>query len=194
MVNYANSKLYTIHSLSQPELVYVGSTTQPLYKRLGQHKSAYKSWKQGTGKYTSSFKIIDIGDAYIELLKLTPCTSKEELTKIGGDVIRSMDCVNIQLKMTDVEKKDKNKKKRIVYYNASREKRLVYLAATREKRLEKQRAYDVANREKINKRACEQRKKDRAVKVQCECGRIVSQLTITRHRGSTRHIREFIMS
>ena len=106
MVNYANSKLYTIRSYSRPDLVYVGSTTQPLYKRFGTHKSTYKRWKRGHTAYTSSFEVIDIGDSYIELLKAAPCSSKEELTRFEGDMIRSMDCVNINLKSESMKRQD----------------------------------------------------------------------------------------
>ena len=38
MPNYQNGKVYSIRSHSRPDLVYVGSTTQPLSKRFGGHK------------------------------------------------------------------------------------------------------------------------------------------------------------
>jgi len=96
MVNYANAKLYTIRSLSQPDLVYIGSTTQPLFRRFCGHKSKYKGWLLGgKNRQTTSFKILACGDAYIELLKPAPCMSKEELMMIEGEAIRSMNCVNI---------------------------------------------------------------------------------------------------
>ena len=88
MPNYQNGKIYSIRSRSQEDLVYVGSTTQSLALRFGKHKRAINKQK------TSSKQIIDIGDAYIELIENYPCDSKEELHRREGQIIRSMDCVN----------------------------------------------------------------------------------------------------
>jgi hypothetical protein len=86
MPNYDNGKIYSIRSYSRPDLIYVGSTTQPLSKRFGGHKKTKNS--------TSSKQIIAIGDAYIELIENYSCNSKEELDRREGQIIRSMDCVN----------------------------------------------------------------------------------------------------
>jgi hypothetical protein len=87
MPNYQNGKIYSIRSHSRPDLVYVGSTTQPLSKRFGEHKTP-------NSKIKSSKQITDLGDAYIELIENYSCNSKEELLKREGEIIRSMDCVN----------------------------------------------------------------------------------------------------
>jgi hypothetical protein len=87
MPDYQNGKIYSIRSRSNLDLVYVGSTTQPLSKRFGEHK------KQ-SNKIKTSKKIIDLGDAYIELIENFSCNSKEELLKREGEIMRSMDCVN----------------------------------------------------------------------------------------------------
>ena len=86
MPDYQNGKIYSIRSRSREDLVYVGSTTQTLSRRFTGHNK-----KNNT---SSSGQIIDIGDAYIELIELCPCDSKMELLKREGEVIRSMDCVN----------------------------------------------------------------------------------------------------
>lgn len=85
-VNYQNGKIYSIRSRSRPDLVYVGSTTQPLSVRFGGHK---KSSNRSTSK-----QIIDIGDAYIELIENYSCNGKDELCKREGEIMRSMECVN----------------------------------------------------------------------------------------------------
>ena len=86
MPNYQNGKIYSIRSRSRPDLVYVGSTTQPLSKRLGEHKTPRKK--------TSSKQIIELGDAYIELIENYSCENKEELLKREGEIMRSMECLN----------------------------------------------------------------------------------------------------
>ena len=93
MPNYSNGKIYTIRSYISDE-VYVGSTTQTLSIRMAKHRTGYKAFMNGTGKYVSSFEILKYDDAYIELVKLNPCNSKSELDAVEGKYIREMDCIN----------------------------------------------------------------------------------------------------
>jgi hypothetical protein len=85
MPNYQLGKVYIIRSPSRPDLVYIGSTTQPLSKRFHSHKR---------DRDCTSVQVIDIGDAYIELLELVQCDSKIELQRREGEIIRATDCVN----------------------------------------------------------------------------------------------------
>jgi len=86
MPNYQNGKIYSIRSHSRPDLVYVGSTCRRLSERFSKHKIASNT--------ASSKQIIELGDAYIELIENYACGSKEELNRREGELIRSMDCVN----------------------------------------------------------------------------------------------------
>lgn len=169
MVNYNNSKLYTIRSHSCPDLIYVGSTTQRLSKRMYEHTKGYQHWKAGTYRtYTSSFKVIECGDAYIELLRAVSCSSREELQKLEGEAIRSMQCVNIRLKIDEEERKVRTKLKRDKYNNNNREKVR-----------ERNRQYRKDNKEKIQ--AYEK------LKIECECGAVVSQNNRWKHKQSKKH-------
>ncbi len=84
--NYSNAKIYTIRS-PNTEMYYIGSTTQPLSKRLQQHKTEFKN-KSKSQRVISSFVIHEFGDAYIELLEIFPCKFREELEKREGELIR----------------------------------------------------------------------------------------------------------
>ena len=86
MPNYRRAKLYYIRSHLRPDLVYIGATCRELSERFGEHKN--------TRNGTASKQIIELEDAYIELLEFYPCDSKEELNRREGQLIRSMDCVN----------------------------------------------------------------------------------------------------
>ena len=86
MPNYANGKIYSIRSHSRPDLIYIGSTIRPLSERFGGHRKPSEKCR--------SKQIIDIGDAYIELIESYPCANVEELHKREGQVQRSIDCVN----------------------------------------------------------------------------------------------------
>jgi hypothetical protein len=69
-MDYANGKIYKIVCNITGE-VYIGSTTQPLAKRLAVHK--YK------GQKCSSNQIISRGNYVIVLIEAFPCENKSEL-------------------------------------------------------------------------------------------------------------------
>ena len=95
MVNYENAKIYKL-VCNKTGLTYIGSTCQGLLcKRLSGHVSKYKRWKDGkTNNYVTSFKIIDNGDYYMELIEAVPCSGFDELAKKERHYIESVDCVN----------------------------------------------------------------------------------------------------
>ena len=91
--NYQNAKIYSIRSRSRPDLVYIGSTTQGLAKRFGGHNYLFRNNRL---KCTSK-KVIEIGDAFVELVETYACPNRNELERREGEIIRSMDCVNKQI-------------------------------------------------------------------------------------------------
>lgn len=94
MPNYENGKIYCIRS-HQTAKVYIGSTTQSLAKRMGEHRAYYKRWISETTKtYYSSYEILQYKDSYVELIELFSCSCKAELHKREGKHIREIDCVN----------------------------------------------------------------------------------------------------
>ena len=84
---YNNSMIYSIRS-PHTDKFYIGSTTQKLCKRFTNHKSDYNAYVNNTGNYITSFKIIELGDSYIELLERFDCEDKNELEKREGELIR----------------------------------------------------------------------------------------------------------
>ena len=85
MPNFQQSKIYSIRSHSRPDLIYIGSTTQPLSKRMVQHREARSK--------CSSKEIIAIGDAYIELIENFPCNDKYELNARENRHMRAIENV-----------------------------------------------------------------------------------------------------
>ena len=70
-------KIYRITS-PNTELVYVGKTTMTLAKRMICHKSGLKGYLNGKKRYyCSSFKVIECGDAVIELIEETDDSRRE---------------------------------------------------------------------------------------------------------------------
>ena len=85
MIDYSKSKIYTIRSKNHTNLIYVGSTTQPLSKRWGEHKG-----KSRVFPMRLLYKIINgkWDDWYIELYQSYPCNNREELQQNEGEIIR----------------------------------------------------------------------------------------------------------
>ena len=91
---FKNGKIYSIRCTTNEELIYIGSTCQPLYKRIYDHKAAAK------GNYFKNMllyvKMNELGPDkfYIELIMNYPCKNREELNKIEGEYIRKLSTLN----------------------------------------------------------------------------------------------------
>lgn len=82
MVNYQESKIYKLWS-DQSDLLYIGSTTQPLARRLSSHLSGIK--REDSKTYIDMKTHTNIR---IELIEYYPCNTKEELLAREGFFIR----------------------------------------------------------------------------------------------------------
>jgi hypothetical protein len=144
--SYADGKVYAIRSY-QTDKVYVGSTTRSLAVRMAGHRGAHKRWKNGNKNYTSSFDILELGDAYIELLETCPCETRAELNRAEGRHIRAMNCVN--KRMEGGSKKECNRAYYLVNKKKLKAKANARHAADRAKSRAQSKRYRQANREKI---------------------------------------------
>ena len=89
--------------------------------------SKFKWWKDGKHHYVTAFKVIELGNTEIVLVKKCPCNDKEELSKIEGEFIRSNPCVNKVVagrthKEYYIDNRDKLIEKSKAYYNANKDK------------------------------------------------------------------------
>jgi len=91
-MEYLNGKIYKILNYITDD-VYVGSTCQPLSKRMGNHRSVAN---YGKTKYKLHTKMRELGveQFYIELIEECPCDNKEQLRKREGEFIRQMGTLN----------------------------------------------------------------------------------------------------
>ena len=107
MNKYQNGKIYKI-VCRKTNLVYIGSTIEKyLSNRLKGH--VYK-FNNKIGNYTS-FKLLEGGDYYIELVELFPCNSKDELLVRERYYFDLIDCVNkYRPTITLVEQKERIQK------------------------------------------------------------------------------------
>jgi len=119
-VNYKNGKIYKLFSYDN-DLVYVGSTTQPLSKRLGEHKGK-------CNKSCSKILFENSNNVKIQLLEEIECDNIEQLRRLEGEYIRRLDCVNKRIAgRTEKEHYEENKEKIIEqnkkYYEKNKEHR-----------------------------------------------------------------------
>ena len=144
MPDYKNGKIYAIRS-HQTEQIYIGSTTQTLPVRFGGHKRTIKCKKT-----CRSTLILQYDDAYIELIELFPCNTREELNKKEGEHIRTNNCVNKNIPCRtekeyyqDNKEYFINKRKEYREENKEQEKKQLkqYYEKNRDKILEKKKQY-----------------------------------------------------
>ena len=192
--DYQNGKIYTIRNHIDDE-VYVGSTTQPLSKRMTAHRGAMKKETNYGRKVYKHMNELGIQHFYIELYESYPCNSCEELAKREGEVIREIGTLNKRIEgQTKKEYYEANREHRQEYYKANKssikDKIKEYQKANKGKISEYKKEYTKANKEKIKE--YKQANKDK-ISVQrctpfiCECGRTVQTQQKARHCKSKVH-------
>ena len=190
-VDYQGGKIYTIRA-PETDKYYIGSTVQSLPKRFHEHKKQYAVYQNGKYHNITSFQILELEDAYIELLELYPCNSKIELERREGQLIREHkdNCINRNVAGRTKKEYYKDNKETLIAknlerYHANKEaikaKHREYHAANKETLNAKNRERYEANKEAINAK--------RAEKIQCECGASVSRCNISKHRKTDKHIK-----
>ena len=138
MPDYSNGKIYRL-VCKDPDLVYYGSTTVRLSKRLYSHKANFKRGDRGDN--VTSCKLFEAGDVEIFLVENYPCNTKEELIARERYYIENNPCVNYVVPGRNMRE----------WYEANKEKKKEYNKQYREN-----------NRDRINelKRLYRARKKN----------------------------------
>ena len=96
MNRYENGKIYKIVDVGY-EKMYIGSTTEPLSKRMERHRSKYKEYLRGEGDNTRVYWLFDefgVENCKIELIENYSCNSREELERQEGKHQKNNDCIN----------------------------------------------------------------------------------------------------
>ena len=207
-MDYEKGKIYCIRNYINKD-IYVGSSCQPLCKRLSWHKSSMN--KKCCAKYPLYDKMRELGkeNFYIELLENYPCSNKEELRAREGHYIRQMGNLNKRIENRTKKQwaednaesvkasKDKyyeNKKELVKerakkHYEEHREAKIEYQKQYSEENKEKiketRQIYRMNNREKIMKQAYE--------RLTCDCGTVFMRQNKLRHERSKKH-QEYLKS
>lgn len=149
--------IYVIQS-KQTELVYVGSTIQPLKRRFSSHKTEYKHWLRDGRRCCSSKSLLIFKDTWIEeidRIEIEDSKHRGELKRLEMYWINQFGelCVNRQAAFTG---KTRDEQWRDWY------------AANMEHHLQQLRKWRAANMEHYAQQAREWRASQ--PRIQCECG------------------------
>ena len=122
MPDYSKGKIYKLTSENYNK-IYIGSTCRTLEERFAAHKWGMGSYiKQVKGnRYCSSYLLCEEPDCKIELIKLFPCSSKQELYKEEGKfqkVYKNIIVNEVIIGRTMKEWYDDNKEKRKTNINS----------------------------------------------------------------------------
>jgi len=213
MPDYSQGKIYKIVNDSNDNF-YIGSTIQPLYKRMYHHKNQHhRCMSKNLG--------VDIKDCIIVLVENIQCKDKDELLRKERFYIEKYrnEGLNIVNKIipgrTKKEYYEDNKEKIAEQtkklYEKKKTKRNQQQKENYEKNKEyyikKHKEYNKKNKETINKYAKEYREKykqktkeyyeknkdiiseRKKEKITCECGSTFQKTELSRHKKTKKHIK-----
>lgn len=183
--------IYRIES-KLTDLVYIGSTSQGLKKRLRGHQDSYKAWLQGKVHKNGSF----------DILSQDPKASIVELERVIGKK-RSDICENHHWRSTDNTcnirepgavliaggKKAYSVKKTRRWHAANPERSKAQNVKFRAKNPEYSKAQGVKYRAE-HKEAINARKRE---KVECVCGAIINRSAMSKHTKKTKKHLDFML-
>jgi len=184
---------------------------------MGGHRKTYKAWQADHDRrWTSSFELLALGDAYIELLEACPCDSRSELCRAEGQQIRALECVNKRiagrtLREWYLDNEERIKVQQKTYKRENKDKIKLYSKAYRETNKEsiaiRSKAHYQANKESIairNKTHYQDNKGSIAVRRKayyqankarlsqpwtCPCGSTICIGEKTRHLKTKKHLK-----
>ena len=182
MPNYQEGKIYTIRNYTDNSLIYVGSTTEKLARRLAKHRSDCNA-----GSCISLYSHIvdnDWSNWYIELYEYYPCNNRTELNRREGEVTREIGTLNKYIAGRTIEEYyednvDKIRERHKKYYEDNvdklKDRKKLYREDKADKIKEYRKEYYEKNADKIKEKVC------------CDiCGSLLSKQYLTRHQKTTK--------
>ena len=175
MNRYEKGQIYKIVDVGYNKM-YIGSTTEPLSKRMERHRSAYKDYLMQKMHWVSSFSMFDeFGNenCKIEWVEDYPCKTKKELEAREGQIQKENDWVNKNIAGQTIKEWTQKNKAHLKRLNQE------YYCRDTEARKEKSKKYYYANKPKVLA--------DRAQQITCECGSVFRKGNKTRHEKTQKH-------
>jgi hypothetical protein len=167
MPDFQQAKIYKL-VCDKTDKFYIGSTTQPLFKRLIDHKSGYKSYLLKKSNYISSYDLYALGDVRIILIAECACDNLQQLKAIERQHIELNKHLLVNRSTPNTTKAECDKKYRVKNKEQISEKQKERYNTNKEKLLVKATEYRIANKDKIkeSQKLHYQRNKDK-IKARC---------------------------
>lgn len=187
MPDYKNGKIYGIYH--NDELVYIGSTTQVLCRRMSGHKNDAKKKEKSSTAFYKYYNENDSKEFKIILIETCECETKEELLKREAEIQReNPSTYNSRLPYKTPEEWEEYKLKRKEYqkiiYKDYREKNLEEIRKNENERSKK---YSKENRKLRNEIQLKSNKKNE-YQIECDCGSKFMNRCRWQHYKSKKHI------
>ena len=112
-------RVYKIKSRHHRQ-VYIGSTRKLLATRFAEHVAEYEKFKRGEASFVTSFELIKLGDAWIELIHEDTFESDEALRMLEQHHIDRHGTVNRIRAYSSAEQKHATRIKNKRAYNKER--------------------------------------------------------------------------
>ena len=184
---YENGRIYCIRNNKDDDL-YVGSSCQPLSKRMEKHRYDMRNKKKNNCSLYKKMNEIGVEHFYIELIEECPCENIEQLRKKEGEWIRQMATLNDQIAgRTTIEYRQETKDHKQEYDK-------LYSEANKYKKREQAKIRYENKKEEIKQKTNEyyHKNKDKIAEhnkqmIECPCGVKLTQANKARHLKSKHH-------
>ena len=180
-MDYSKAKIYQIINDVSDD-IYIGSTCQPLSKRMAEHRTSMRSKRDSHIKRYQKMEEIGVEHFIIELIEETPCENIEQLRAIEGKYIRKLGTKNSQVAGRTSSDFCKEFKER--YYPQKK----IYKENNRERINEKSKDYYKEKKETICENNRQRYNGITSVKMTCDvCGTVHNKKNKPLHLRSKKH-------
>ena len=184
-MDYKNAKIYQLVNDITDD-VYIGSTCQPLSKRMAEHRTSMRSKRDSHLKLYQKMLEIGVEHFNIYLIKETPCENKEQLRAIEGEYIRERGTLNGHIAGRNM--KTYGKEMRDIHREKYRERINSYTMNNKDKLSEYARDYYNDRKEEIKQKERDKYAEMTKIKLTCViCGAKHNKKNTPLHLRSRRH-------
>ena len=173
MPDYSKGKIYKLINIIDDK-IYIGSTIQPLSKRLCEQKCRANGTDRSHYKVHHRMAKLGIYNFYIELVEPCACSTKEELSAKEGEWIRKIATLNAKIAgRTMIEYRNEHK-------DEARERTKQWIENNKERKARMDKHYSEQNKEYI--------KECKSERLMCECGCEISRGNLSTRRKPKKHM------
>jgi adenylate kinase family enzyme len=166
-------------------LIYVGSTTWTIERRLKRHEYDYSYYLENKRSFITSFIILEKNNYSIHLIDCVECVDKKQRNILEGFYILNENCINKCQTGRDKKQWYQDNKEQI------KEQRKQYRQDNKENIHEYRQKWRVNNKEKLkeqDKQYYQDNKEKRTEKFTCSCGGKYIYMCKARHERTKKHL------